>query len=278
MLTRERTVALTIALIFGGLAVIYLLRLLERTMTFQPVRIASAELPSPPRGSEEVWFSSADGTRLHGWFFRSEIQPAGATIVYFHGNGGNISNVSWMGQHFAKRGFDVLLFDYRGYGASEGELGNEWDLYADGDAAVAFVIKEKNASPERLVLYGQSLGTAVVADVASRQQVGAVILESGFSSASSVASTALPWLPQGLHFLGRNRFESARKLANVTAPLLISHGDPDPVIPTEEARKLFETAREPKKLLIIPGGGHNIFGSVGESYLIQVEQFIRERP
>jgi fermentation-respiration switch protein FrsA (DUF1100 family) len=102
------------------------------------------------------------------------------------------------------------------------------------------------------------------------------VIESGLSSASSVATTALPWLPRWLHFLGRNRFESARKLAQVKSPILITHGDPDLTIPTAEAHVLFASANEPKKLLIFPRAGHVVFGSMGEPYLAQVEQFIRE--
>ena len=270
-------IAVIIAIVFGSVAFVFALRWLESSMTFHPVRITSNEQWVVPPDVENVWFNSADGTRLHGWFFSNKIQAdAPATIIYFHGNGGNISNVGWVGQWFVKRGFNILLFDYRGYGASDGTVGSEAGLYADGDAAVAFVINEKGVRPKDIVLYGQSLGTTVVADVASRREVGAVILESGFSSASSVASEALPWLPRWLHFLSRNRFESARKLATVKAPVLIAHGDPDPVIPTTEARLLFAAANEPKQLLILPEGGHNLFGSLGDQYFKQVEQFIRQ--
>jgi uncharacterized protein len=101
-----------------------------------------------------------------------------------------------------------------------------------------------------------------------------VVLESGFSSASSVASTALPWLPRWLHFLGKNRFESARKLTGVKAPVLIIHGDPDPIIPTAEAQLLFKSANEPKKILIVHGAGHNVFGSGGGEYLTQLKEMI----
>ena len=245
-------------------------------MTFRPDRMTEKERTLVPEGAERVWFNSADGTCLHGWFFESQTGPETATLIFFHGNGGNIGNVAWLGQRFAKRGFDVLLFDYRGYGASDGVAANESDLYADGDAAVAFVRNQKGARPERIVLYGQSLGTTIVADVASRGNYGAVVLESGLSSASSVASSALPWLPRWLHFLGKNRFESARKLANVRSPILITHGDPDLTIPTAESRTLFASANEPKKLLIFRGAGHNVFGTLGEQYLIQVEEFIRD--
>src|ERR1041384_2083777 len=120
-----------------------------------------------------------------GFYFETQLKPEVDTIIFFHGNGGNVSDVSWLGQRFAKHGFNVLLFDYRGYGASDGVAGDESGLYADGDAAVAFLVNEKKLRPEQIVLYGHSLGTAVAADVASRGHFGAVVLESGFSSASS---------------------------------------------------------------------------------------------
>lgn len=263
------------SLVLGCVAFVFGLRWLESSMTFHPERMSARERQSPPGGAEIVWFNSADGTRLNGWFFESQMKPVAATIIFFHGNGGNITNVGWLGQRFAKHGFNVLLFDYRGYGASEGVPADESGLYADGDAAVAFVMN-KGIRPDQIILYGQSLGTAVVCDVASRGQFGAVVLESGFSSASSLAANALPWLPRWLHFLGRNRFESARKLANVRAPILIAHGDPDGTIPTSESHLLFASANEPRQLLIVPGAGHVVFGAAGEKYLSQVEQFMRD--
>ncbi|HYV13050.1 MAG TPA: alpha/beta fold hydrolase [Pyrinomonadaceae bacterium] len=276
LLTRERLIGIAVALVLGCAGFVYGLRWLESLMTFRPARMTAQESRSPAEGAEVVWFNSADGTRLNGWFFESQSKPATATIIFCHGNGGNISSVGWMGQRFAKHGFNVLLFDYRGYGASDGVAADESGLYADGDAAVAFVVNNKGVRPEQIILYGHSLGTTVVADVASRGNYGAVVLESGLSSASSVAGTALPWLPAWLHFLGRNRFESARKLANVKSPILIAHGDPDGTIPTDEGRRLFASANEPKKLLIVPGAGHVVFGTAGEPYLSQVEQFMRD--
>ncbi len=255
---------------------VYGLRWLEYFTTFHPVRVGPGQIWTPPSGGENVWFKTADGYRLNGWFFESRTQPSTATVIFFHGNSGNIFNVGWLGQWFAERGFNVLLVDYRGYGASEGEQGSEWDLYSDGDAAIAFVVKEKDVPPAKIVLYGTSLGTTVVADVGSRRQVGALIIESGLSSASSLAVHRFSWLPQTLHFLGRNGFESARKLQKVRAPVLIVHGDPDPVIPVSEGRLLFEAANEPKRLLIFYGAGHNVFGSLGDPYLEQVVEFIRE--
>ncbi|HKE56334.1 MAG TPA: alpha/beta hydrolase [Pyrinomonadaceae bacterium] len=210
------------------------------------------------------------------WLVFPEQKESGhATIIYFHGNNGNVADVAWFAEELSEHKFNVLLFDYRGYGLSGGQAGAESGLYADGDAALAYVLGNKSAAPGKVVLYGQSLGTAIATDVASRHPCGALILESGFSSGSAVASYHLPWLPHWLHFLGRNRFESARKLKSVHAPVLITHGKPDTIIPTEEAQVLFAAAVGPKKLLIFPGAGHNVFGAAGDGYVRQLEEFIR---
>ena len=276
ILSRELLIGAAVALIFGCAAFVYGLRTLESMMTFHPERMTERERKTTPEGAEIFWFNASDGTRLNGFYFESQSKPETATIIFFHGNGGNITSVTWLAQRFAKHGFNVLLFDYRGYGASDGVAADEEGLYADGDAAVAFVVNEKHVPPEQIVLYGHSLGTAIASDVASRGRFGAVVLESGFSSASSIATNALPWLPRWLHFLGKNRLESARKLRDVRSPILIAHGDPDRTIPTSEAYVLFAAANEPKKLLIVPGAGHVPFGTAGEKYLSQVEQFMRD--
>lgn len=254
----------------------YGMRWFEYAVTFHPERYNPAQIWKAPRGGEDVWFATEGNLRLHGWFINSQVKPALATVIYFHGNGGNLSYVGWLGESLAQRGFDVLLFDYRGYGRSEGSMGDERDLYADADAAYDYVVNERSVPPAQVVLYGQSLGTTAAVDVASRKETSAIILESGLSSASSMAEKMLPWLPRLLHGLGRNRFESARKLAEVHCPSLITHGDPDPTIPTEQGRELFAAANEPKKLMVIPGAGHCVFGFGGDSYFDQIAAFIRE--
>ncbi len=272
-ITRERLIGIAAGLVVALFAFVFGLRWLEAAMTFHPARIAVGAV-STPAGAEDVWITTNDNVRLHAWFFKSERDPATATIIYFHGNGGNITNVAWVAESLSARGFNTLLLDYRGYGQSEGNSDSEASLYTDGDAALSYIVSSRHLNSDQVVLYGESLGTVVATDLAARHHCGALILESGLSSASSVASHKLPWLPSWLHFIGKNRFESARKLKDVKVPVLITHGDPDPVLSTDEAHALFAAANEPKKLLIYPGVGHNVFGSLGDRYLDVIEKFI----
>ena len=251
------------------------LRLLEHRITFHPVRFAPDVEWVKPAAAEDVWLRTADGENLNGWFFTSATQPAQATIIFFHGNGGNISNLGWVGEHLAARGFDVLLFDYRGYGKSTGASSSEDGIYRDADAAYDYLVKTRGVAPEHLVLYGQSLGTAAVADVASRRPCAAIILESGLSSARDMTAKLLPNALHWVHFFTLNRFDSAHKLTLVHCPVLVTHGDPDPVIPASQGRALYVAANEPKQLLIFSGSGHNVFGSLGDQYLDVLSNFIR---
>jgi hypothetical protein len=252
----------------------FILRWIERAITFHPVRYNSRDAWTLPHGAEDVWFTTTDGIRLHGWFFKAQSNAL-ATVIYFHGNGGNISNIGWIGERLATRGFAVLLFDYRGYGRSEGVIEGEQGLYADAEAAYNYVLAG-GAKANSVVLYGQSLGTAAAVDLAYRHQCAAVILESGLSSESDMASIVLPWFPRHMHFLTKNRFDSARKLTQVRCPVLVTHGEPDSTIPTEQGRKLFAAANEPKKLIVFPGVDHNVFGSLGVRYLDTISEFITD--
>jgi len=263
--------ALTVAFVLGFFA----FRWFERAVTFHPVRCLPGEVWKLPAGGEEVWLTTMSGERLHGWFLPSRLGSSG-TVLYFHGNGGNLSEIAWIGQRLAARDLNVMIFDYRGYGRSEGRAGDERHLNADGDAAYDYLVRRRGINPEKLALYGHSLGTTVAVDIASRKPCGALILESGFSSLSDMAHVVLPWLPRWLHRLSRNHFESARKMANVRCPVLITHGDRDEVIPVSQAHKLYALAPEPKRLLIVPGAAHNVTWFGGNAYLDQIAAFIHQ--
>lgn len=249
------------------------LRKFERAVTFHPER--SEQNSAAPDGVEDVWFYNKSGNRLHGWFFKSKTGPSQPTVIYFHGNGGNITNVGSIGERFATHGYNVLLFDYRGYGRSEGYLENEDELYADADAAYEYVSGERSAAPSSIVLYGHSLGTTAAVDLAARRECAGLIVESGLSSGSDMTKVVLPWLPRRLYFLARNRFDSKSKLAQVHCPVLISHGELDQTVPVEQAQALYSTAHEPKQLIILPNTNHNVVGSANDKYYEVLTEFIR---
>jgi fermentation-respiration switch protein FrsA (DUF1100 family) len=273
-------ILLTISLvIIVGMILFYFgARRFERAVVFHPERYVEGAGWKVPRGGEDVWFKGAGGERLHGWYVRGQAAESGslATVIYYHGNGGNISAIGWIGEALSERGFDVLLFDYRGYGRSEGSVSDERAIYEDAEAAYDYIVRERNVRPEQVVLYGQSLGTTAAVDLAARRPCGAVILESGLSSASDMASMILPWVPVWVHRYGQNHFESAKKLERVSAPVFVSHGGRDLTIPVEQGYKLYNAAREPKQLVIIQEAGHNdLIARGGSEYLDALAGFIK---
>jgi fermentation-respiration switch protein FrsA (DUF1100 family) len=254
----------------------YMLRRFESSATFHPERAAAGGLWRVPLGAEEVWFKTSDGLKLYGWLFHPQGRPASASVIYFHGNGGNLSYCDWVGRELAARGFDVLIFDYRGYGRSEGEPVGERELYMDADAAYDFVTKERGAHAGRVVLYGQSLGTAAAIDVASRRECGALVIESGLSSAADMAGAIMPWLPRFVRALTKNKLDSVSKMPRVGCPVLVVHGERDELIPAEQGRRLFDAARGPKRFQLIERAGHNDLSNVGGGkYIDSLADFVR---
>lgn len=275
-LTMTMLSVLTLAVIFLPVGYV-VLRRFEASVTFHPEREPWGGSWRASGGGEEVWFETAGGARLHGWFVPAAGGQARASVVYFHGNGGNVSYLDWVGEQLAARGFDVLLFDYRGYGRSEGSLSDERGLYEDADAAYDYLVRGRGARPERVVLYGQSLGTTAAADLAARRPCGALVLESGLSSAADMARVIFPWLPRAVARLTRSKFDSVGKLPRAGCPVLVIHGERDEVIPVEQGRALHAAAPEPKQLMLIPGAGHNNLTIVGgQRYLDAVAEFIRK--
>jgi fermentation-respiration switch protein FrsA (DUF1100 family) len=214
---------------------------------------------------EQVEFAAADGVRLHGWFLPAQA-PRRGSILFLHGNAQNISthiaSVAWL----PADGFDVLLFDYRGYGESEGSPSLP-GLHLDFEAALEALLARPEIDPDRVVVFGQSLGAslAITALAASprRQQVRALIVEGAFTSYRALAREKLAdfWLtwpvqaPLALTIDDRYRpIDVIGELAPL--PLLIVHGEADQVVPPDHAVALYEAARAPKTLWLVPGAGH----------------------
>ncbi|HEX3726189.1 MAG TPA: alpha/beta hydrolase [Pirellulales bacterium] len=225
----------------------------ENSLIFFPSVYPAGRWNPPGLAFEDAWFQAADGTKLHGWYVPHEHPRA--VVLFAHGNGGNLSGRADTVGALAKRlGLAVMIFDYRGYGRSEGRPTGAGVL-ADARAARAWLAKRAGVSESELVLFGESLGGAVVVDLASRDGARGLVLDRTFSSLPDVAKVHYPWLP--VRLLMRTRLDSVSKIGDYHGPLLQIHGDADTLVPLVLARRLFAAAHEPKTLMIIPGGDHN---------------------
>lgn len=209
-----------------------------------------------------VKLRTADGLELVSWYRRAD--PGRPTMVYFHGNGGNIAYRVFRIRPYLEAGLGLLLVEYRGYGGNSARPDEE-GLYADGRAAMAFLAAD-GVPTDEVVMYGESLGGGVVIHIAAelgraKTSVGAIVLEAPLSSVTDVAAYHYPFVP--VRWLLKDRFESAEKIGHVAAPVLIIHGENDRIVPARFGRLLFNAAREPKESRWIAEGGHedlHLFG------------------
>ena len=224
----------------------------EKSLVFAPSRYPAGDWQPARLAFEDAWFAAKDGTRLHGWYAPS-AQPR-AVVLYCHGNGGNVA--LWAGvlrMLHDRMGVTAMLFDYRGYGRSEGTP-SEAGVLADARAARTWLAQRAGVAENQIVLMGRSLGGAVAVDLAADGARG-LILESTFTSMPEVAHTMLPYLP--VRLVMRTQFNSLAKIAKYHGPLLQSHGTADRLIPYAMGQQLFAAANEPKQFIAIPGGDHN---------------------
>ncbi len=199
-----------------------------------------------------VWLTTADGLRLLAWY-RPPPAVERPVLVYFHGNAGHIGFRADKVRPYLDAGYGVLLLSYRGYSGNPGRPSEE-GLYADGRAALNFLSHE-GVAPDRLVLYGESLGAGVALELARGTPVAAVVLEAPFSSVADVAAHHFRFIP--VRPLVRDRFENAAKIASTRAAVLVLHGEQDLVVPVRFARKLLAAAVEPKEARFFPQAGHD---------------------
>jgi fermentation-respiration switch protein FrsA (DUF1100 family) len=246
--------------------------LMEDRLIFHP----EARIDRTPRdfglAFNDVFFITSDEVRLHGWFV--PYREAQITLLWFHGNAGNIShrleNIKLLHD---KLKVNIFIFDYRGYGLSEGKV-SERGTYLDGEAAIEHLRKHRPAESKHLVLFGRSLGAAVAIEMATRTRVlSAVILESPFASIRDMAGEIFPFLPIGP--LIRTQYNVAEKIRGIKIPLLVLHGDRDEVVPFSQGKKVYDAAPQPKTFYTIGGARHNdtyIIG--GDSYFEALRRHI----
>jgi fermentation-respiration switch protein FrsA (DUF1100 family) len=218
---------------------------------------------------EEVELVTEDGVTLAAWDVPQE--GATATVLFAHGNAGNIADRVGSIKAFHDLGYSVFIFDYRGYGGSRGSP-NERGTYRDADAAWRFLTETRGLAPERIVLFGRSLGGAVAIELATRQSPGALVVESTFTSLVDVGKIHYRFLP--VRLLCVHRYESVDRVARVTCPKLFIHSVDDSLVPIENGRRLFEAAAPPKAFMETPGG-HNSGGfEYSPEYTLRLQEWL----
>jgi len=218
---------------------------------------------------EDVHFQAADGTALHGWYIPAPA--ARATLLFCHGNGGNISHRLESIRIFHNLGLTVFIFDYRGYGMSRGRP-NEQGMELDALAAWQWLTGEKGADPATLIIFGRSLGGAIAAGLACTRAAAGLILESSFTSYVDIGRVHYPWLPVGL--IAKYRYATIEKVPRLSMPVLIVHSSEDELIPFRHGRALYAGCAGRKYFLEISGGHNDGFLLSGDTYISGIDRFI----
>jgi fermentation-respiration switch protein FrsA (DUF1100 family) len=241
-----------VLLAFAWLGSILLMKWLENRLVYPGNTAAESWVPCPVDDYEDVWTTSADGSKIHGWYFPG---PGPDAVVLAHGNGGNLSHRSRIAIELRKiLDVSVLLFDYPGYGKSSGSP-SEAGCYAAGDAMIEWLAKEKSIPKSRMILFGESLGGGVAAELAIRHEHKALVLTKSFTSLPAAAKDLFPILPT--QWLMTNRYETIKKLPGIRTPVFVAHGTEDRTVPFHHGEELFAAANEPKAFHRMEGQEHN---------------------
>lgn len=257
------------------LLVLLFLRWYEPRMMYYP-HVPTRDLEQTPDevglNYEDVELRTQDGLKIRGWFLPVSKSKTGArTLLFLHGNAGNISHRLEKCRTFIDLGIDVLVIDYRGYGQSEGKP-DEVGTYRDADAAYEYLTTTRKIKPESIVLFGESLGSGVAVDLASRMLTGGVILEAPYTSIADVAQRIFWFLP--VRPFIRNRYESLRKIGRIKAPLLLLHSRDDEFFRLRHSQRLLAAAAEPKHLVELRGKHADAFFESLETCRTEIKNFL----
>ena len=247
--------------------------LIDRYFIFHPDYDLSGDPGDVGLAFEDVRFTAADGVTLHGWFVPGSDD---ATLVLLHGNAGNISGrLRRLADLHRRLGMNVFIFDYRGYGLSEGRA-SEKGTYLDAEAALDYLGTRGDVDQGRVALFGHSLGTAIAVETAVRREVYAVLLEAPFTSVRAMAAHSYPFV-RGVGWILRTKYDSLSKIEGIGTPLMVIHGDRDDTVPIRMGSEIYEAAAEPKRFIAIPGADHDDADVVGgEAYYDAIAAFLRD--
>ena len=268
---RRAAIVLTAVVIVGAL--LRCTHVVDRSFIYFPSRDIEVTPGDVGLDFEDVRFKAPDGVVLHGWFIAG---GGDATLVWFHGNGGNIGHrVGNIRELVARLQINIFIFDYRGYGRSEGSPYEE-GTYLDAEGAIAYVTSRDDVNQDKLVYFGRSLGCAVAAEMAIKYPPRALICESGFTSVRAMTKSVYPFLP-GLQLLVTTKYDTLSKIAQLDIPVMVLHGDRDEIVPFSMSGELYDAAKGPKRFYTIEGAGHNDTYHVGgPAYFEALREFVDE--
>jgi len=256
---------------YVGLAA--LMWLMQSRLVFAPSQRIEATPTEAGLAYEDVRLRTADGLNLHAWFVPAP-RPLG-TVLFCHGNAGNLSHCLEAIAQYHRLGFSSLVFDYRGYGRSEGRP-TERGAYRDAEAAWRYLTETRGIAPDDIIVHGRSLGGAVAAHLAAERAPRALVVESAFTSVPDLGQEMYPWLP--VRLLSRFRYDTREYLQRVACPVLIAHSPEDETVPYHHGRRLFEAAREPKRWLEMRGGHNDGYLVSGRGYEAALKAFMANPP
>jgi fermentation-respiration switch protein FrsA (DUF1100 family) len=253
------------------LLVLLVLLLLENTLLYPAPKHPEGDWVASDLPHEDVYFASADGTKLHGWLVEHP-QPR-AVLLYLHGNGDCVGYLGpYLQQLRDNHQVTIFAIDYRGYGKSEGSP-FEQGILEGGHAAQMWLAERLGIKPTDIVLMGRSLGGGVAVDLAAKNGARGLILQSTFTSLPDAAACLYPWAP--VRLLMKNRYDSLSKIGRYRGPVLMSHGTIDDLVPCRLGRKLYDAVPGPKKFIELHGG-HN--DEESPEYYQALDEFIRSLP
>lgn len=239
----------------GAAAVVYLmLRWFEYSQVYHPFRKHEAVPTELGRPFEDVRFAAGDGVGLHGWFFPADTNSPRAHLAFLvcHGNAGNLSHRLGLCAALLRTGASVFVFDYRGYGRSAGRPGEE-GTYRDAQAAHAW-LRQKGIRGENIIAFGESLGGGVASELALREALGGIVLQSTFTSVPDIGAELFPWLP--VRLISTIKYDTRARLPRLKLPVLVMHSRTDDIIPFHHGEKNFAAANQPKWFCELEGS-HN---------------------
>lgn len=253
------------------LGLIVFLFVIQAKLIYFPSRAIEATPGDIGLAYEPVQIQTSDGLTLTGWYVPAE--QARGTLLFFHGNAGNISHRLESIARFNRLRLNVFIIDYRGYGQSQGSPG-EPGTYLDAEAAWRYLVDERGIPPPEIVIFGRSLGGAVGVWLAHNYQPGALIIESTFTSVPDLAAKYYPLLP--VRRLAHIRYDSLSRIGSINCPIMVIHSLEDEIIPYDHGQQLFAAAPEPKRFLELRGRHNEGFVISGEVYEAGLAEFLAQ--